>query len=68
MDVASAAHRQSLIGTRNVIADRGASGPCTGPLVLSRAAARCGNLVFVLVKIRAATALHAEAFELPAPA
>jgi ribosomal protein L37E len=28
----------------------------------------CGNVAFVLVKTRGALALHAEAFELPAPA
>lgn len=28
----------------------------------------CGNVVFVLVNLRGATALHAEAFQLPAPA
>jgi hypothetical protein len=67
VDVASAARWQSLIGMRNVLADRGASGMYTGPGAVARCRT-CGNVVFVLVKIRGATALHAEAFELPAPA
>ena len=67
MDVASAARRQSLIAMRNVLADRELQVYTRGAGAVARRRT-CGNVVFVLVKIRGATALHAEAFELPAPA
>ena len=97
MDVADAAHRQSLIGmdaldgnaiagwlfehfgsemttvtgrcahcgTQSLIAELAVYTRAPGAVARCRT---CGDVVMVLVKIRGATELHAEAFELPAPA
>ena len=95
MDVADAAHRQSLIGmdaldgnaiagwlfehfgsemtavtgrckhcgTRSLIAELAVYTRAPGAVARCRT---CGNVVFVLVKTRGATQLHADAFEMPA--
>ena len=97
MDVADAAHRQSLIGmdaldgnaiagwlfecfgsemtavtgrckhcgTRSLIAELAVYTRAPGAVARCRT---CGEVVMVLVKIRGTTQLHAEAFDLPAPA
>ena len=95
MDVADAAHRQSLIGmdaldgnaiagwlfeyfgsemtavtgrcahcgTQSLIAELAVYTRAPGAVARCRT---CGNVVFVLVKTRGATQLHADAFEMPA--
>jgi DNA-directed RNA polymerase subunit RPC12/RpoP len=52
-------------GTRALIAELAVYTRAPGAVARCRT---CGSVVFVLVKIRGATELHAEAFELPAPA
>jgi hypothetical protein len=49
-------------GTRSVIAELAVFSRAPGAVVRCRT---CGNVVMVLVKIRGATEVHAEAFELP---
>jgi ribosomal protein L37E len=52
-------------GTRSLIAELAVYTRAPGAVARCRT---CGDVAFVLVKIRGATELHAEAFELSAPA